>query len=443
MACLVAVFVDAALGAGEPRGTLDDLLLTCLRSDEPVARSRVVERIEATPRVTTADVAEALRSLQVWEPVKPGVHEFELPNAEGGPTKVIVRVPAGYDPARPWPVVIGLHGTGGQAAEYVGFVQSLLGDRGNEFLTACPQEIRGDTFYGTLDESAQPLELLRELRRRYRVNSDRVYLTGYSLGGHGTTFICLMHADQFAAGIPLAGTLNVPQRDALHPYVLANLQNCPLLLVWGENDTGGPNGADSPTGGITGENRRVMKTVAKLGLPIEGIELPGVGHGNIRPPPDKFIEYTTKTRPHFPPRVSHVCRYPSQAHGYWLRARKFLGKPWEKNEIPPITLRQGDDPERRQTEQLLEQLRTFRGRIAGQRIEIDLERIARLEILLSDEMIDLDAPITVVVRGETRFEGAVTRRVAVMLEEAARTWDFQRLFEARLVVYGSGKVLEE
>jgi hypothetical protein len=138
-----------------------------------------------------------------------------------------------------------------------------------------------------------------------------------------------------------------------------------------------------------------------------------------------------------------VCRYPSQGHACWLRVRKFLGKPWEKNELPPVTLRQGDDPEQRTTEQLLEQLRSFSGRIDGQRIEIDLARIARLEILLNDEMIDLDAPITVVVRGETRFEGKVTRRIRVLLEEADRTWDFQRLAEARLVVYGSGKVLEE
>lgn len=440
-ACLVAV---AALHGQAPGDeALEEKLAAYMKADDAAAQSDLLAEIEAVPELTTARVAEALRSLRLWEPVAPGLHELRLDNAEGGPTTVVVRVPPGYDVDDAWPVIVGLHGTNGRATDYLEFVRMLLGERADEFLIACPQGIRGDTFYDTLEESAQPMDLLRELRRHFHVDSDRVYLTGYSLGGHGTAFICLMHADQFAAGVPLAGTLNVPRREALHPYLLPNLRNCPLLLVWGEKDTGGPDGAPSPTDGITGENRRIMRRVKQLELPVEGIELPGVGHGNVRPPAQKLVAYTSKVREKFPKRVSHVCRYPSQGHAYWLRIRKFQGNPWVKNELPPIQLRQGDSPQERMTEQILEQLRRLSGQAEGQRIELDLERIARLEVLLSDEFIDLDEPITIVVRGKSRFEGMVTRRVAVMLEEAARTWDLDRLYEARLVVTAGGTVREE
>lgn len=432
--------VPAADSAGE---SLADQLTAYLTTDDADVRERTLKSIEAMPDVTTESVAAALDTLALWPPIEPGLQQFSLAAEAGDPVDVFVRVPAGYDPAKRWPVVIGLHGTGGNGESFQRFVDRILGGRHNAFIIACPTELRGDTFYDDEPDGAMPFALVRELRRRYHVDSDRVYLTGYSLGGHGTMFVCLMHSDLFAAGIPMAGTLVVPQSEKLFPYVLPNLQNTPMLLVWGADDTGGPGGSPSPTDGIAGENRRVRSAADQLKLPLTAIELSGVGHANVSPPAELWHDTLRMTRTRNPAEVSQRSRYLGQAHAAWLRAIKFNGKPWTGNALPTITLKSGDNPDERMTQAVVDRLRFFSGKIEGQRITIDLRRISRLEVLLNDEMIDLDQPIEIVARGKTTFEGKAPRSVAVMLEEAARTWDFQRLYAARLVMKGSGRVKAE
>jgi predicted peptidase len=50
--------------------------------------------------------------------------------------------------------------------------------------------------------------LLDEIIRKYRVDKDRVYLTGASMGGSGTWALAAAHPEKFAAIAPLCGTGN-------------------------------------------------------------------------------------------------------------------------------------------------------------------------------------------------------------------------------------------
>jgi predicted esterase len=49
------------------------------------------------------------------------------------------------------------------------------------------------------------LEVLEEARRIYRPDSSKIYLTGHSMGGHGTWFLGTTYPDKFAAIAPAAG----------------------------------------------------------------------------------------------------------------------------------------------------------------------------------------------------------------------------------------------
>ncbi|MEA2430508.1 MAG: hypothetical protein QOI19_981 [Thermoleophilaceae bacterium] len=120
------------------------------------------------------------------------------------------------------PLIVYLHGFTGLPDEAfynpVGLIQAA-DQRG--YLVATPLG-RGDYFYrgeGDLDV----LEVIRDVERHYRVDPNRIYLMGHSMGGYGTNNVATHHPDLFAAVAPAQGTDSIP----LH----ANLRNVPWFEI--------------------------------------------------------------------------------------------------------------------------------------------------------------------------------------------------------------------
>ena len=72
------------------------------------------------------------------------------------------------------------------------------------------------------------LEVIADVRRRYRVDPDRIYLMGHSMGGYGTNNVAMHHPDLFAAVAPAEGTGS--------PELHANLRNTPWFMMTAEED---------------------------------------------------------------------------------------------------------------------------------------------------------------------------------------------------------------
>ena len=53
------------------------------------------------------------------------------------------------------------------------------------------------------------MKTLKDMMRHLPIDADRVYLTGYSMGGYGTFAFLNEEPRLFAAGIPIAGGCNV------------------------------------------------------------------------------------------------------------------------------------------------------------------------------------------------------------------------------------------
>ena len=120
------------------------------------------------------------------------------------------------------PLIVYLHGFTGLPDEAfynpVGLVREA--DR-RGYLLATPLG-RGDYFYrgeGDLDV----LEVIRDVQRHYRVDPNRIYLMGHSMGGYGTNNVATHHPDLFAAVSPAEGTDSIP----LH----RNLRNLPWFEI--------------------------------------------------------------------------------------------------------------------------------------------------------------------------------------------------------------------
>jgi predicted peptidase len=77
---------------------------------------------------------------------------------------------------------------------------------------------------------------LEEVRKKFNIDSDRIYLMGNSMGGRGTFHLGNKYSDIFKAIVPCssssAGSVSAADRN---PY--PNLAEKPVLVVFGTEDS--------------------------------------------------------------------------------------------------------------------------------------------------------------------------------------------------------------
>jgi len=107
------------------------------------------------------------------------------------------------------PLVVQLHGAGerGNGQEDLKLVDvhgfsKLLQEQDYPCLTVMPQCPR-DTFWAARVESI--LVFIEQLKQKFPVDENRIYLTGLSMGGFGTWFTAMARPDLFAAIAPVCG----------------------------------------------------------------------------------------------------------------------------------------------------------------------------------------------------------------------------------------------
>ena len=122
-------------------------------------------------------------------------------------TKYLLYLPGEYasDTTRKWPLMIFLHGSGESGTD----LQKVkahgppkLIEKGKKFpfIVVSPQAPPETGWRTEVLKS-----MLDDLKKRYRVDPDRVYLTGLSMGGFGTWNFATKYPDDIAAIAPVCG----------------------------------------------------------------------------------------------------------------------------------------------------------------------------------------------------------------------------------------------
>ena len=424
-------------------GTLVTLLNVSARADERAIladikaffettdldrREQIVQRIQADPAYDRAKVGKWLHRAKLFDNRQPGRDELrvELP---GGKTRTVaLRIPPKYTPARAYPLIYALHGSGGNGANFIRYVEYILGEAVNKYIVAAPSQY-APTFTDTAGRpNAEHPAVLLALKKHLHVDSDRVYVLGYSLGGHATWNLAVLHADQFAAAMPVAGSFVLVGANKLWDAVLPNVMHLPVLMAWGAHDTAGPAPDEgSPGGGVAGLNRLLAEHATRLGLPVTTFEDPEKGHGDIYPPRPQLLPLLRKKREQHPRQVQHTFRHTYQAQAYWLEGHAWKGSHWGSSHHGNIELRPNEDPQDALLRVIRSKLGELRGTIDGQTIDVRRKKITELTIWIGDGMIDWNEPVTVKVSANTVFEDKLEADLFVCLTQAARTYDFDRL----------------
>jgi len=231
------VFASALVRADEPEVSERELLWRFVDAD----RKEKATELRARLVESGAGVAEVAAWLRAGRPDLPPREEaspweeIRFRGAGGRMQTAVLRVPESYKAgADRAPLVVELHGgvmtpRPIRSAEMRETDYSIVGAMEDKAFYLQPKGTRSAVWWSRAGR-ANVMAAIREVKRRYPIDSNRVYLGGFSDGGSGTYFYAFADPTPFAAFVPLNGFAPYVQSGGLqiHPR---NALNRPLYIV--------------------------------------------------------------------------------------------------------------------------------------------------------------------------------------------------------------------
>lgn len=159
---------------------------------------------------------------------------------EGFTRSYSVRLPDNYDESQPAPLVIALHGAGDDGVNFQ--ISTLLDEIANEhgYISVFPDGLNNGWYF--LDENQMVVDdytndigfltqLIDEVSAKYAVDSERIYLIGFSNGALLALRASCDLGTRFAAVAAVAATFSFELAEHCDEEELAS-----LLLIWGSAD---------------------------------------------------------------------------------------------------------------------------------------------------------------------------------------------------------------
>lgn len=237
IAFLVSPWVQQA-EAVDPVERARTLLAEAVDLESPEARLKQARELAKLDDLEVQHWLAAAQSFGEFEALEPGAHLDRVELWVDGKleeTEIAWFVPSSYEPSRPCPLIVGLHGAGGQGRNEMLSFQALAEAEG--YLVLAPTEAGPNFGYAFSERERQAtLAALRWLRRRANVDENRVHLTGVSRGGHAC-FDLARHPTAWASVTPRIGgpALAIPEgRNNIR--IAVNFSHLPLAILQGMGD---------------------------------------------------------------------------------------------------------------------------------------------------------------------------------------------------------------
>jgi predicted esterase len=149
----------------------------------------------------------------------PGLHRLGLDGARDG----LVYVPPGYGPDRPAPLVVMLHGAGGDARNVAPMLTAMADEHG--FILLAPDS-RGPTWDVILDDYGPDVAFLdRALERlfaTFRIDPAHVAVAGFSDGASYALSLGVMNGGLFTHVIAFSPGFMAPKRQNGAPAIFVS-----------------------------------------------------------------------------------------------------------------------------------------------------------------------------------------------------------------------------
>ena len=392
-----------------------NFLLEYLKTDDGLHRLRLLEAYQRAEPVGLDEVARLIRFLPPVDPYEP-INTKPLRLAINDPAGIkgtyLVQLPPEYHHYRPYPVLFVLHQGDEKPLDMLNRWSDLAAQHG--YILVAPEWNDGvrPTYAYSAQEHVTVVSALRDLRRRFQVDSDRVFLFGYGQGGQMAYDVGLSHPDLFAGVLPMsASPIYFPSKYG------TNAQFLPFYVVNGDR-----------TGTAATESRTLFKEWVRWNYASFYVEYRGRGvEWFAAELPIMFDWMNRKKRAH-PLRELGRVNFNGGAgeefkamrltdnRFYWLEAEL---QPRHVNYVPnwskhlaPATL----------------QANIF----AGNLIHVRTKGANQVTVWLGPSMIDFNKPVTLRVNGQQLRPVRVEPKLEILLEDVYHRGDRQRPYFARV-----------
>lgn len=394
----------------QERGSLGRSLVSkYLECNDVEDKKEILETLNGLS-ATFDEVKEWIRAAADYKPQQYGLHRKLAPFGESH-CEYFVYVPSSYVPDRAWPVVLALHGVGGRGSgQAMAWLKSSA--HNDEFIFVAPTYGSGLWW----EEAAERLVLsvLNTVKQDYHIDTNKVYLTGFSSGGHGVWYFAIRYPWLFAAINPIAG-------ECPHPSLLANLMHVPACIVHGAKDTVIPVEA-----AIDAYSR-----LEKLNYRVIYKELPELRHRFPSSETEVVLDwFRINKRQPYPKRITFATESTQYSMSYWIEITEF--SEW----VGQITGVSRDMRGRLAKPQTFPETATVRADVVEEKNEIHLgtDGIKALRLYLDNGLVNLDKPLNVYINGKAVFSSKVDIRIQTILETARKRNERDVLFSTYIDV---------
>lgn len=394
-----------------------DLVREYLSEPRAAEREAILDRLIGQEGSTPGYLAKIIAHMKPpvgtdAQPVKEvqGLYLLTTPGLTGEPDiQYYVQLPPEYDPNRRYPCIVTLNGVGStplqQIAWWAGDYNPSLHQRMGQasrhgYVVIAPVWAReAQTKYEySAREHAAVLYSLRDAMRRASIDSDRVFLSGHSMGGDAVWDIGVAHPDVFAGVIPI-----VAVADRYVDLYHENAKHVPFYFVMGEMD-----------GDKLAQNARSFdRYLTRVGYDVMMVEYQGRGHEHFHDEILHLFDWMEKHKRNFFPREFKVASMrPWDNFFWWAELRDFPEKSmvspvaWSARRVPRPALTEG---------KILENNGVYLKTAADE-----------ATIWLSPEMVNFDERIH--INGKARL---VKPSAEVLLEDVRTRGDRQHPFWAK------------
>jgi predicted esterase len=346
----------------------------------------------------------------------PGLYTLTVPSIDKEPdVTYYVQLPPEYDPYRRYPTVITLNGGGTTPLQQIDWWAGAAGDNGNRLgqasrfgyiIISVDWAKEGQRQYEySAREHAAVLASLRDACRRFSVDTDRVFLSGHSIGGDAAWDLGLAHPDLWAGVIPI-----VAVSDRYCARYFENADLVPFYVVSGELD-----------GDKTKLNSRDIDRYMIRRYDVTVVEYLGRGHENFSDEIQRIYDWMGRRQRDFFPKEFKVSTMRTWDNFFWwLELDNFPhGTIVEPSNWPPP---RGTQPMK------------VTAAIKGNNISVTTGA-DKISVWLAPEMVDFNKPVRVRLNGKSLNTGEnllVEPNLETLLEDVRTRGERQHPFWAKI-----------